>query len=612
MNQVRRWQRILILSLLLLSVLAPIVFVFNRFKSITSIDRGEFIEELSDIRYKTNDLRFTAIEQDVEDLKEPKRILQDQEFNSLVSSNSSDKSNDTMQSNEGGDKTTLLSEIAGGNDHKIKEEQPVVPQQTTVSSDAKEKLSARDIQLSHEKEFKRPLAKSEKNTKVQLERATDERVKEIRDKIIQARAYLNLALPGNNSQIVKELRVRTKELERAVGDVTKDKYLPKSSVNRLKAMEVSLYKVSRVFHNCPALANKLHAMTYKTEEQARAQKKQAAYLMQLAARTTPKGLHCLSMRLTTEYFTLDHEKRQLFPQDYDNPDLYHYVVFSDNVLACAVVVNSTISSSKEQGKIVFHVVTDSLNYPAISMWFLLNPSGRASIQILNIDEMNVLPLDHAQLLMKQNSSDPRIISSLNHARFYLPDIFPGLNKIILFDHDVVVQRDISSLWSLDMKGKVVGAVETCLEGEPSFCSMDTFINFSDPWISQKFDPKACTWAFGMNLFDLKEWRRQDLTSVYLKYFDQGVIKRRLWKSGSLPIGWLTFFAQTFPLEKRWNVVGLGHQSGVKANDIEQAAVIHYDGIMKPWLDIGIDKYKRYWNMHVPYHHPYLQRCNIHD
>lgn len=89
------------------------------------------------------------------------------------------------------------------------------------------KFSARDTQLNHKTEFRPPSSKSDKNTRVQLERATDERVKEIRDKIIQAKAYLNLALPGNNSQIVKELRVRTKELERAVGDATKDKYLPK-------------------------------------------------------------------------------------------------------------------------------------------------------------------------------------------------------------------------------------------------------------------------------------------------------------------------------------------------------------------------------------------------
>ncbi|XP_024004240.1 probable galacturonosyltransferase 5 [Eutrema salsugineum] len=608
MNQFRRRRRILILSLLLLSVFAPIVFVSNRLKSITSVDRGEFIEEVSDIRYKPNDLRLTAIEQEEEGFKESKRILHDQELNPVVWSTSSDKPPDALQYIEG-DKTTALSET--GNNLQTNEERAVVSQQTTVSSNAGEELSAKDIQLNHKTEFRPPLAKSEKNTRVQLERATNEKVKEIRDKIIQAKAYLNLALPGNNSQIVKELRVRTKELERAVGDATKDKHLSKSSPQRLKAMELALFKVSRVFHNCPAIATKLHAMTYKSEEQARAQKKQAAHLMQLAARTTPKGLHCLSMRLTTEYFTLDHEKKELLQQSYNNPDLYHYVVFSDNVLACAVVVNSTISSAKDPGKIVFHVVTDSLNYPSISMWFILNPDSRATVQILNVDDMNVLPLDHAQLLMKQNSSDPRLISSLNHARFYLPDIFPGLNKIVLFDHDVVVQRDLSRLWSLDMKGKVVGAVETCLENEPSFHSMDTFINFSDAWVAQRLDPKACTWAFGMNLFDLAEWRRQDLTSVYLKYFDLGV-KRNLWKAGSLPIGWLTFLGQMLPLEKRWNVVGLGHESGVKASDIEQAAVIHYDGIMKPWLDIGIDKYKRYWNIHVAYHHPYLQRCNIHD
>ncbi|CAN7137307.1 unnamed protein product [Brassica rapa subsp. narinosa] len=611
MNQIRRWRRILILSLLLLSVVTPIVFLSNRIKSITSVDRGEFIEEVSDIRYKTNDdLRLTAFEQDGEGFnKEPKRILKDDELNPVVRSSVSNKSHDGSQSSER-DKTLVLSEMSEGNSNKTKEEQALVSQQTN-SSDTAEKISAKDIQPNPKTKFQRPLAKSEKNSRAQLGRATDERIKEIRDKIIQAKAYLNLALPGNNSQIVKELRVRTKELERAVGDATKDKHLSKSSPQRLKAMELALYKVSRVFHNCPAIATKLHAMTYKSEEQARAQKKQAAHLMHLAARTTPKGLHCLSMRLTTEYFTLDHERAKPFQQSYINPDLYHYVVFSDNVLACAVVVNSTISSSKDPGKIVFHVVTDSLNYPSISMWFILNPVSRATIQILNIDDMNVLPLDHAQLLMKQNSSDPRVISALNHARFYLPDIFPGLNKIILFDHDVAVQRDLSSLWSLKMNGKVIGAVETCHEGEPSYIAMDTLINFSDAWVAEKFDSKACTWAFGMNLFDLKEWRRQNLTSVYLNYFNQGV-KRHLWKAGSLPLGWLTFFGQAIPLEKRWNVVGLGHESGVKAGDIEEAAVIHYDGIMKPWLDIRIDKYKRYWNIHVPYHHPYLQRCNIHD
>ncbi|VVA90226.1 unnamed protein product [Arabis nemorensis] len=604
MKQIRRWQRILILSLLSISVFAPLIFVSNRLQSITPIGRREFIEELSNIRFRTNDLRLSAIEhEDGEGLKGPRLILfKDGDFNS------SDETDGVTQANEK-DKTIDFLGI-GGNKHKSREEQVIVSQKTTLSADAKDQFLTVN-QLANKTDFKPPFSKAEKITKVQPVRATDVKIKEIRDKIIQAKTYLTFAPPGSNSQIVKELRARTRELERAVGDATKDKDLSKGALRRVKPMEAALYKASRVFNNCPAIATKLRAMNYNSEEQVQAQKKQATYLMHLAARTTPKGLHCLSMRLTSEYFALDPEKRQMpNQQNYNDPNLYHYVVFSDNVLASAVVVNSTISSSKEPEKVVLHIVTDSLNYPAISVWFLLNIQTRATIQIQNIDDMDVLPSDYDQVLMKQNSNDPRFISTLNHARFYLPDIFPGLNKMVLFDHDVVVQRDLSRLWSIDMKGKVIGAVETCREGEPSFHSMSRFIDFSDAWVAGKFNPKACTWGFGMNLVDLEEWRRQKLTSTYIRYFNLGT-KRPLWKAGSLPIGWLTFYRQTLPLDKRWHVMGLGRESVVKMVDIEQAAVIHYDGIMKPWLDIGIEKYKRYWNIHVPYYHSHLQQCNIH-
>ncbi|KAF8104027.1 hypothetical protein N665_0181s0048 [Sinapis alba] len=597
MKQTRRWQRILLISLLSISFFAPLILLSNRLQSITPVGGRESIEELSNFRYRTRDLRLNAIEHvGGEGLKGPRLILfKDEGFNdsgAVIQSNENEKTVDFPKNN--------------GINLKYREEEVTDSQQTTESSDGKDQFLTVNQLVN-----KPPLSKFEKNTKAQRDGATDVKIKEIRDKIIQAKAYLNFAPSGSNSQIVRELRTRMRDLERAVSDVTKDKDLSKGALRRLKPMEAALFKASRVFNNCPAMATKLRAMNYNTEELVQAQKNQAAFLMHLAARTTPKGQHCLSMRLTSEYFSLDPDKRQMPNQEnYNDPSLNHYVVFSDNVLASAVVVNSTISSSKDPEKIVFHVVTDSLNYPSISMWFLLNIPSTATIQIQNIDDMTVLPSDFDQLLMKQNSNDPRFVSTLNHARFYLPDIFPGLKKVVLFDHDVVVQRDLSRLWSIDMKGKVVGAVETCQEGEASLHSMSTFINFSDSWVAGKFSPKACTWAFGMNLVDLEEWRRRKLTSTYIKYFNLGT-KRPLWKAGSLPIGWLTFYRQTLPLDKRWHVMGLGRESDIKTVDIEEAAVIHYDGIMKPWLDIGIDKYKRYWNVHVPYYHSYLQQCNIH-
>ncbi|KAI5426543.1 probable galacturonosyltransferase 6 [Lathyrus oleraceus] len=439
-------------------------------------------------------------------------------------------------------------------------------------------------------------------------KVTNQTVLEIKDQIIRARAYLGFFPPSSTSHLVKELRMRIKELERAVGEATKDSDLSRSALQKMRHMEGSLSKANRAFPDCSAMAAKLHAMNDNAEEQVRSHQHEVTHLVHLAARTTSKGLHCLSMQLTADYFSLRPEDRKLPNENkIHDPELYHYAVFSDNVLACGVVVNSTVSNSKEQEKLVLHIVTNSLNFPSISMWFLLNPPGKAVIHIQNID--NFEWLSKYSTFKKQNSSDPRYTSELNYLRFYLPDIFPTLDKILLFDHDVVVQQDLSTLWNIDMNEKVIAGVGTCQEGETSFRRMDMFINFSNPYIAKRFDVNACTWAFGMNLFDLQQWRRHNLTGVYHKYLQKGS-NMPLFSAGSLPLGWLTFYNKTMVLGRRWHIVGLGYDSVVDTNKIEQAAVIHFDGIRKPWMDIGLARYKSYWSKYIKFDLPLLQRCNI--
>ncbi|XP_044503426.1 probable galacturonosyltransferase 6 [Mangifera indica] len=350
---------------------------------------------------------------------------------------------------------------------------------------------------------------------------TDAKMREIRDQVIRAKVYLNFAPSSSNSHLVKELRVRIKELEQAVGDTSKDSDLSKRALHKMKRMEATVYKASCVVPDCPAMATKLCAMSYNAEENVRSQKNQASYLLQLAARTTSKGLHCLSMQLTAEYFSLQ-PKERLFPNQkrLHDANLCHYAVFSDNILACAVVINSTVSSA----------MVNASAFPGTSFAF----SGAAFLTVF------------------------------------------GWNR------------------------------------------MDMYIKFSDPLVAMRFDVNACTGAFGMNLFDLQQWRKQNLTSVYHTYLrcvvHGGVLgyKRLLWKAESLPLGWMTFYNQTVGLDRRWHLPGLGYESGITRRVIERAAVIHYDGIMKPWLDIGISEYKGYWSKHVNYDLPFLQRCNIHD
>ena len=56
--------------------------------------------------------------------------------------------------------------------------------------------------------------------------------------------------------------------------------------------------------------------------------------------------------------------------------------------------------------------------------------------------------------------------------------------------------------------------------------------------------------------------------------------------------------------------GLGYNPFVEESEIESAGVLHYNGNMKPWLEIGIAKYRQYWAKYVNYDHEFLQQCTV--
>lgn len=75
--------------------------------------------------------------------------------------------------------------------------------------------------------FNRSAVKRDKTVRVAQSRSIDYKVKEIKDQLIRAKAYLTFSPPGSNSHLVKELRQRIKELEHAVDEVIRDSDLTK-------------------------------------------------------------------------------------------------------------------------------------------------------------------------------------------------------------------------------------------------------------------------------------------------------------------------------------------------------------------------------------------------
>ncbi|KAG2688746.1 hypothetical protein I3760_09G109800 [Carya illinoinensis] len=655
--------RNLVVLMLFVTVIAPIVFYTDRlatFKSSSSTD--EFVEDVTAVAVNGQNQRLNVLPQESSTiLKEPIGIVySDNTTKSLPNSSTSAQQDSThialaTQVESRDHKSTRVLSTTSDEENRVQDrsqrENQIMEVIDTITEDVEtredaidagdkaEQLSdtaSQNMEIKREQQSAQTSRKMDKKGPIKIDTSKqkdqaampDARVRQLKDLLIRARVYLSLQATRNNPHFSRELRGRIKEVQRALGDASKDSELGRNAYERLKAMEQTLAKGKQIHDDCAATAKKLRAMLHSTEEQLRVHKKQTMFLTQLTAKTLPKGLHCLPLRLTTEYYTLNSSQQQFPNQEkLEDPQLYHYALFSDNVLAAAVVVNSTVIHSKDPSKHVFHIVTDRLNYVAMRMWFLVNPPGKATVQVQNIEEFTWLNSSYSPVLKQLGSQsmidyyfrthransdsnlkyrNPKYLSILNHLRFYLPEIFPKLNKVLFLDDDIVVQKDLTALWSLDLKGNVNGAVETCGE---SFHRFDRYLNFSNPLISKNFDPRACGWAYGMNIFDLAEWKRQNITGVYHSWQKLNH-DRQLWKLGTLPPGLITFWKRTYPLDRSWHVLGLGYNPSVGQKDIERASVIHYNGNMKPWLEISIPKYRSYWTRFIDYDHIYLRECNV--
>ncbi|XP_077237698.1 galacturonosyltransferase 9 [Tasmannia lanceolata] len=402
----------------------------------------------------------------------------------------------------------------------------------------------------------------------------------------------------------------------------------KEAKDRIKIARQLIAETKESFDNQLKI-QKLKDTIFAVHEQLTKAKKQGVFSSLISARSVPKSLHCLAMRLV--------EERVAHPENYvDNggslPEfhdlsLYHYAIFSNNVIATSVVVNSAVRNADEPGKHVFHVVTDRMNLAAMQVWFKMRPvEGGAHVEVKAVEDFEFLNSSYVPVLRQFESANlqkfyfenatrdganmkfrnPKNLSMLNYLRFYLPEMYPKLHRILLLDDDVVVQRDLTRLWKIDMDGKVNGAVETCFG---SFHRYSQYMNFSHPLIRERFNPKACAWAYGMNIFDLDAWRREKCTDQY-HYWQNLNEDKTLWKLGTLPPGLIAFYSTTKPLDKSWHVLGLGYNPSINMDDIRNAAVIHFNGDMKPWLDIAMNQFRHLWTKYVDYDMEFVQMCNF--
>lgn len=152
-----------------------------------------------------------------------------------------------------------------------------------------------------------------------------------------------------------------------------------------------------------------------------------------------------------------------------------------------------------------------------------------------------------------------------------------------------------------MENKVNGAIELCAV---RLGQLNNYLGNSS------FNRNSCAWMSGLNVIDLARWRELNLTQTFRKLVKELKSEGGLPEAAASRASLLTFQDQIYALDDKWVQSGLGHDYGLDVRKFGNSAVLHYNGNMKPWLELGIPKYRGLWVKFLNREDQFLSECNV--
>jgi lipopolysaccharide biosynthesis glycosyltransferase len=166
-----------------------------------------------------------------------------------------------------------------------------------------------------------------------------------------------------------------------------------------------------------------------------------------------------------------------------------------------------------------------------------------------------------------------------YSQLMLPRYFSEHKKILFLEVDQIVQHDLKPLWEdIYFKDIKLGAVRT-MDGETG-----EYIESPDQFYKAAF-PNAKSYNTGVFLFDTEYWVSNQLEASCLHY----VSKQQETKGQTY-----MFYAQgaincalssrITDLDSVYNWTGLGYRPNISSSFLKKAAIPHWNGPLKPWMD----------------------------
>ena len=176
---------------------------------------------------------------------------------------------------------------------------------------------------------------------------------------------------------------------------------------------------------------------------------------------------------------------------------------------------------------------------------------------------------------------------MNFARFYLPQVYPNLGKVIYLDADLVVRADIADLLHLgSLECHVLAAVS-----DGTFDSWEEYTKKGSKNL-RHIESNQPTFNAGVFVTDLSKWQEQEVLEKMEGWIKIHRLALEDFYFGTQSIINLTFYRDFQQLPPAWNVQPMGWYDDISEETLRNGKILHWAGKRKPWLADGL--YKEYW------------------
>eukprot|EP00732_Lithocolla_globosa_P003037 Lithocolla_globosa_v1_NODE_2242_length_2092_cov_7.866961.p1 type:complete len:614 gc:universal NODE_2242_length_2092_cov_7.866961:32-1873(+) len=260
-----------------------------------------------------------------------------------------------------------------------------------------------------------------------------------------------------------------------------------------------------------------------------------------------------------------------------------FTVDRQGIVGLKGVVNSTYQNSLSKDDLQFYILTTGEDDKEVRTLFAGFP-----VEYVFVSEVEF------NVNFKLWGEYSHIKSKVVYLRYFLHHFLPKhLKRVVYLDADIIVEKDLGHLFTLNLEGLPLAAVYLCRWGA-SFERQFVMKN-----LEQTYDPYHCSFNNGMMLYDLEMWRAHNYEDLLVDITQKNT-EKHIYNLASQPPFNLVFYNNVLPLPEMYNLMdlgGLNQIQKIRGNavevpstrtraEVQNAAILHWNGVFKPWKCYG--------------------------